>query len=61
MNKEDIKIGDKVRYKDSKIVGKVKDIIYSEYWCTHFVTVKVGLFKKYFWFLSSIEKVDKKK
>lgn len=57
-NNTDLKVGDKVRYIDSDIIGKVKAIIYSNFLKDWYVVVKVGLFKKYTWFKSSIEKVE---
>lgn len=53
-----LKVGDKVRYIDSNIVGKVKAIYYSNFLKDWYVIVKVGWFKKYMWFRTSVEKVE---
>ena len=63
INKNNIglKVGDKVRYRDSNIVGKVKAIYYSDFLKDWYVIVKVGWFKKYMWFRNCIEKVEAEK
>lgn len=53
-----IKVGNKVKYRDSDIIGKVKGVYYSTFLQNYYVVVKVGLFKKYTWFIDSIEKVE---
>lgn len=56
-----LKVGDKVRYIDSNIIGKVKAICYSDFLKDWYVIVKVGWFKKYMWFRNSVEKVEDEK